>query len=58
MNIYTGYDINNKSFISYTKKRDEISTNIFVRKNNGSPDGVYIVEVLPAYALNQYANME
>ena len=57
MNSSTGSVINNNNLIDYTNKRDEFSTNIYLRENNGLPDGVYIEDMLPASALNQYANM-
>ena len=53
MNSSTGQDINNHNFMDYTKKRDEISTDRYLMKNNGFPDGVDIDDMLPASTLNQ-----
>ena len=58
MNTSTGYVINNHNSIDYTKKRDESSTNRYLRGNNGLPDSVEIYYMLPASTPNQYANME
>ena len=58
MNISTRSEINNHNSIDYTKKRYEISTNIYLRENNGLSDGVDIDYMLPASTLNQYFNME
>ena len=41
-----------------TKKKDKVSTNIYVRVNNGLPDGLEIDDISPTSALNQYVNME
>ena len=58
MNISTGSVINNQNSIDYANKRDEISTNIYLRGKNGLPDGVEIDDLLPASTLNQYVNTE
>ena len=58
MNISTGSVINNKNSIDYENKRDEISTNKYLRGNNGLPYGIEIDDMLPASATNQYVNME
>ena len=52
MNSYTGYESKSHNSIDYTKKRDEFFTNIYLRENNGLPDGVGIDDILPASALN------
>ena len=57
MNSSTGYDIRNHNFIDYTNKRDEISTNTYLRKNYGLTDGVEIDDMLPVSAPNQYVDM-
>ena len=58
MNSYTGSVINNQNSIDYTNKRDEISTNKYLRENTGLPDGVDIDDMLPASAPTQYFNTE
>ena len=58
MNSSTVYLIRNQNSIEFTKKRDEIYTNKYLRGNNGIPDGADIDEMLPASAPNQYFNME
>ena len=58
MNSFTGSVINNYNYNYYTEKRDEISTNIYLRENNEFPDGVYIDNMLPASSPNKYLNME
>ena len=58
INSPTGSVIKNHNSIDHTKKRGEIFTNRYLRENNGLTDGVNIYDVLPASALNQYANME
>ena len=40
------------------QKRDEISENRYLRKNNGSPDGVDSDDMLPESARNQYWSIE
>ena len=50
--------INNHNSVDYTKKRDEISTNIYLRGNNGLLHGVYIDDMLPESSPNQYFSME
>ena len=57
MNSSTGYEPKNQNSIDYTKIRDEISTNIYLRENNGLPDGVDIGDMLPASAPNHYVNI-
>ena len=47
-----------KNSIDYTKKRDEISTKIYLRGNNGFPDGVGIDVMLPESVPNQYFHMK
>ena len=42
----------NNNYINYKKKRDDISTNRYLMKNNGLPDGVGIDVMLPTSALN------
>ena len=58
MNSCTGYESKNHKPIGYTKKRDEISNNRYLRENIALLDGVSIDDMLPASALNQYINME
>ena len=58
MKSYTRSESKNQDSIEYTKKRDEISTNICLLENNRLPDGIGIDYMLPAYALYQYVNME
>ena len=58
MNSPTGSIINNHNIIDFKNKRDKFSTNIYLRENNGLPDGVDIDYMLPASTLNQYFNME
>ena len=53
MNIYTVSESNNHNSIDYTKKKDEISTNIYFMENNGLPDGVGIDVMLPASTLKK-----
>ena len=57
MNSSNESDINNKNYIDYTQKRYEIPTNIYLRENNGLPDGVDIGDMLPASAPNHYVNI-
>ena len=57
INSSTGYVINNNNFIEYTKKRDEIYTNRYLRWNNELPDGVEIDDMLPASAPDKYVHM-
>ena len=49
---------NNKTCIDDKNKKDEISTNRYLKENNGFPDGVYIDDMLAASAPNQYVNTE
>ena len=58
MNSSTWYIINNHNYIDHNNKRDEISTNRYLRENNALQDGVDIDDMLPASALNQYVNTE
>ena len=58
MNSSTGSESKNHNTIYYTKKRDEISNNRYLRENIALLDGVSIDDMLPASALNQYINME
>ena len=58
MNGSTISESNNHNSVEYTKKRDEIYTNIYVMENNGLTDGVGIGDMLLASALNQYINMK
>ena len=57
INIPTVSVIKNNNNIYYTNKRDEISTNRYLRENNGLPYGINIDDMLPAPAPNQYVNM-
>ena len=57
MNSSTGYFINNHNSIDYTKKRDGISTNTYLRENNGLLDGVDIDDMLLAYPPNKYVKI-
>ena len=57
MNISTESVINNHNPIDYTKKIDNISTNIYLRVNTGLSDGVYIDDMLPVSALSKYVNI-
>ena len=47
MNIPTGYESNNHISVDSTKKRDEISPNIYEIENNGLLDSVDIDVMLP-----------
>ena len=58
MSSSTGCVIKNPNYIDYTNKIYEISTNIYLRENNGWPDGVDIDDMLPESFLNQYINTE
>ena len=58
MNISTGCVIKNYNLVYFKEKRDKISTNRYLRGNNGLPDGVDIDDTSPISALNQYVNME
>ena len=58
INISTVSGERNHNSIDYTDKRDEISTNKYLRGNNGLTDGIDIDDILPASALNKYANTE
>ena len=58
MNSSTGSVIRNQNSIYYTNKRDEMSTNKYLRENNGLPNSVDIDDILPVSAPNQYVNME
>ena len=58
MNSYTEYAINNHNYIDRKNKLDEISTNRYLRGNIGLLDGVYIDDMLPASAPNQYVNLK
>ena len=51
MNSSTGSIIKSHNSIDYIK--NEISTSIDLRENNGLPDGVDIYDMLPASAPNQ-----
>ena len=57
MNSSTGSESKNHNTIYYTKKRDEISNNIYLMENNGLLNGVGIDVMLPISRLNQHANM-
>ena len=52
MNSSTGSESKNYDFIDYTEKRDEISTKIYLRGNNGLTDVVDIDDMLPASEIN------
>ena len=54
----TVYESKNHNPIEYNNKRDEISSNIYLRGNNGLPDGVCIDVILTPSALDQYVNIE
>ena len=58
MNSFNGSDIKNHNYINYTNKRDENSTNRYLRGNNGLPDCVDIDDILPASKLKKYVNMK
>ena len=58
MNSSTGSESRNHNSIDYTKKIDEISTKIYLMEKNGFPYGVDMDDMLPASALNKYANTE
>ena len=58
MNSSTRSIIRNQNSIDYKNDRYEISTNKYWRLYNGSPDGGYIDDILPASAPNKYFNME
>ena len=57
INSYTWSVINTHNSIDYTNKKDKISTNIYLKENNGLTDGVDIDDMLPVSAPNQYVNM-
>ena len=56
MNSSTGSIIKSHNSIDYIK--NEISTSIDLRENNGLPDGVDIYDMLPASAPNQWVKKE
>ena len=58
MSSSTVYESKNHNSTYYTKKRDDISTNIYLRGDNGLQDGVDIYYMLPVSAPNQYVDME
>ena len=58
MNIFTGSVINNHNIIDLKQKRDKVSTNRYLRGDNGLPHGVDIDDISPVSALNHYVNME
>ena len=58
MNSSTGSVIRNHNSIDYTKKRDETSTNKYLREKYWFPDGVDIDDMLPSSAPNKYVKME
>ena len=58
MSSSTVYESKNHNSTYYTKKRDDISTNIYLRGDNGLQDGVDIYYMLPVSTPNQYVDME
>ena len=58
MNSSNWYVIINHTSVDYTKKRDEISTNKYLRGNNGLLDVIDTDDMLLASVPNQYFNME
>ena len=58
INSSTGNFINNHNYIDYTNRRYEMYTNIYLRENNGLPDGVEINDMLSAPTPNQFVYME
>ena len=57
MNSFIWSVIKNHNYIYYIKKIYKISTNIYLKGNNGFRYGVYIDDMLPESAPNQYVNM-
>ena len=53
INSSTIYVINNHNSVDYTKKINKFSINIYLRGYNGLSGGVYIDDMLPAFASNQ-----
>ena len=58
INSYTVSVINNHNLVYYTSKRDQFSTNKYLRENNVLLNGVDIDDMSPESTLNQYFNME